>query len=77
MSVSKKELIKITENRTNIKHLEQAIREMKKEIKDLRKERVENQRFISNRRLAIYLAIASILGGIIDEVVKWLISLAS
>jgi len=69
-------VIKITECITKIQHLENDVKELRKEVRNRKKENVESQRYISNRRLAIYLVIASIFGGIIVEVVKWLISLA-
>lgn len=58
-------IIKITECTTKIQHLEETIKEIKNERRNQRKEGVESQRYISNRRLAIYLCIASTFGGMV------------
>lgn len=71
---SKKEWAVITECKIRIKHLEEVVKELKEELKNHRKEGVETRRYISNRRLVIYLAIASILGGIVVKLFELLIT---
>jgi DNA topoisomerase VI subunit B len=71
---SKKEWAVVTECKTEIKHLEEVVRELKEELKNHKKEGVETQRYISNRKLAIYLATASILGGIVVKLLELLIT---
>ena len=61
---SKKELTKLIECDIRIKHLEETVKELKQELRNKREESVEGKRYISNRRLALYLCIASIFGGI-------------
>ena len=65
MSPAKKEeWAKVVECETRIRHLEETVKELKQELRNKRKEEVEGKRYISNRRLALYLCIASIFGGI-------------
>lgn len=71
---TKDEFAKITECYTKIQHLEEAVREIKEELKTRKKEEVETQRYISNRRLALYLTIASILGGIVVKLLELLVT---
>jgi hypothetical protein len=73
--LSKKELVTLTECATKIQHLEEAVRELKQEVGGLRKEKKESRQRISDRRLAIYLTAASILGGLILKIIEWLASL--
>jgi len=68
--MSKKEYGTLTECATKIKHLEDVVNELKQEIAELRKERKETQNRISDRRLAIYLALASFLGALILKIAE-------
>jgi len=70
---TKEEFAKIAECYTKIQHLEESIREIKEELRNLRGERTESQQYISNRKLAIYLTIASILGGFLVKIFEWLL----
>lgn len=72
---SKNEFAKITECDTRIKHLEKDLKELKEDFKSHIKEETETKRYVSNKRLAIYLAIASIFGGIITATVIKLLDL--
>ena len=72
---TKEEWAKITECNLRIQHLEEVVKELKQELRNQRKERVESERYISNRRLAIYLAVASILGGCAVKIIDWLTKL--
>ena len=65
---SKEEWATIKECSVKISHLEDAFKELKQELRNERKEKVETRRHISNRRLAIYLALASIFGGVIVKI---------
>jgi dynactin complex subunit len=53
----------VIECKTRIEYLEETVKELKQELKNHEKEDVKTQRYISDRRLAIYLAITSILSG--------------
>ena len=75
--VSRKELVTLTECRVRIEHLENTITELKQELAELRKERKENQQRLSDRRLAIYLTLSSILGAAILKIIEWLLNLGS
>ena len=67
----------IVECKTRIGHLEEVFKELKQQLRNQRKEKIESRRHISDKRLGIYLATASIIGYIACEIAKWLISLAS
>lgn len=69
---SKEEWAKITECITRIQYLENSVKELKQELRNQRKEKVETQRYISNRRLGFYLAIASFLGAIMCKILDFL-----
>jgi hypothetical protein len=64
----------VTECKTRIQHLEETVKELKQELKTHIKEGFETQRYMNNRRLLIYLAIASILGGFLSKLLELLIT---
>lgn len=64
----------VTECKTRIQHLEETVKELKQELKTHTKEGVETQRYISNRKLTTYLAMSSILGGIVVKLLELLIT---
>jgi chromosome segregation ATPase len=71
---SKRDIVVLTECATKIEHLEETVKELKQELSELRKEKKENKNRISDRRFAIYLLIASILGGTISQIISWVLS---
>ena len=80
MPASKDELIQITTSRVELESLkkdlgqtEGRVNKLENEIKELRKEKEETQNRISDRRLAIYLTLASIFGAAIVAIIEWLI----
>jgi len=68
--MNKEEWGQLRECTTRIQHLEETIKDLKQEIMDLRKEKKETQNRISDRRLAIYLAFASIIGGVVVAIIQ-------
>lgn len=70
---NKEEYATIKECVVKIKHLEESLKDLKQEARNRIKEKVDTQRYISNRRLAIYLAIASFLGAFVCKILDWLI----
>ena len=80
MPASKDEFVEITRSRFELESLkkdlgnaEDKVKELENEIKELRKEKRETQNRISDRRLTIYLALASILGAAILKIIELLI----
>jgi hypothetical protein len=71
---SKEEWATIRECITRIQHVEESVKELKQEMRNQKKESVESHRYISNRRLSIYLTIASLLGAIAVKIIEWLLS---
>ena len=69
---SKEEYATIKECVVRIVHLEESLKELKEEARNRIKEKVETQRYISNRRLALYLTIASFLGAIACKILDFL-----
>ena len=69
---SKEEWATITECSVKIKYLEEIVKELKQEIRNKTKEKIESQRYVSNRRLAMYLTIASIFGAVLVKILEWL-----
>lgn len=67
-------VIKLTECVTKIQHLEETVKELKENLRNKTKDKIESKRYISNKRLAIYIGIASVSVNIMVEVVKWLFS---
>jgi len=67
------EWVKIAECVTAIKYLEKEIEELKIAIKELKSEKSENLRYISNRKLTISLAVISLLSAITVKVIDFLI----
>ena len=72
---SKNEYAKITECYTRIGFIERQLKELKEDLRKQTEQEIEKKRYVSNKRLAIYLAIASILGGIMLTIVERLIDL--
>lgn len=72
---SKEEWGTIKECAAKIKYLEETVKELRQELRTQRQEKIESKRRISDRRLGFYIAVASIIGYIACEVVKWLASL--
>lgn len=70
-------LVTITECTTKIQRIEDDIKELKQQLKDQRKEKIESQRRISDRRLTIYLAIAAIFGGFLIKILDWVATMFS
>lgn len=66
----------ITECATKIRYLEETVKEIKQELRDLRIEKNKHKERISDRRLATYLAIASIIGGFVGGIVLLIIQKA-
>lgn len=69
---TKEEWATITECSVKIKYLEEIVKELKQEIRNKKKEKVESQRHMSNRRLTICLTIASISGAVVVKIFEWL-----
>ena len=70
---SKNEIAKITECDIKIKYIEQHLKELKQDLRKHVEGETETKRYISNKRLVIYLAIASILSGIITKLLDLII----
>lgn len=74
---SKEEWATVKECSVKISHLEDTIKELKLEIRNKKKEKIESQRDISNKKLAIYLTFASVLGAVMIKIIEWLGALLS
>ena len=74
---SKRDIVILTECATKIEHLEEAVKELKQELAELRRENKKDKERISNRRLAIYLALASIFGASLIKIGELAIGLLS
>jgi len=72
-TASKSEWAVITECKTRITHLEENIKELKEELKNHKKEGVETQRYISDRRLALYIGITSAVASFSGGFIVWLL----
>ena len=70
---SKKEWTTVRECKIKIEHLENEIKELKQEFRELRRAKAEKEQKISDRRLVTYLVLASIAGGIIVKAFEWII----
>lgn len=67
------EWVKITECLTAIKYLEKEIEELKIGVKELKHEKSESIRYISNRKLTTSLAVISLLSAIAVKIIDLLI----
>lgn len=70
---NKEEWATIRECTVRIKHLEESLKDLKHEMRNQVKDRVERKRYISHKRLSIYLAAAAILGAIACQILDFLI----
>jgi len=61
---TKEEYSKLTECKTKIEYLEVELKEIKQALADHVKEEKEKKERITDRRLAVYLALSSITGGL-------------
>ena len=72
---SKLDELEIVKCSVKIEHLEETIKELKQELRNQRRQKIETQRQITNTRLAIYLTIASVIGGIMVTIFEKIIEL--
>ncbi len=70
MPASRKDIEDLAICKTKIEHIEESIKELKEQISEQIKEKNHKEERISDRRLAIYLAFASILGAAIIEAIQ-------
>lgn len=79
MSLSRKDVELLIECHTKINYLEGTVKELKQELADVRKEKTHENERISDKRLAIYLASASIVTGFVSGtvflIVQWALGL--
>jgi F0F1-type ATP synthase assembly protein I len=79
MSLSRKDVELLVECHTKINYLEEDVKELKLELADIRKEKTHEKERISDKRLAIYLASATIVSafvtGIVILVMQWALGL--
>ena len=67
---TKSEFAKITECYIRIQYLEQQIKDLQEALQRQKESETQTQRYISNRRLMIYIAIASITGGTLVKLLE-------
>jgi|GEM_PF-3421156 septal ring factor EnvC (AmiA/AmiB activator) len=74
--VSRKEEIwgEITRCATEIQNIKDDIKDLTQQLVELRKERKDDKNRMSDRRLAIYIGIASFLSAIAGSVITWVLT---
>ena len=62
---SREDLIKLTECIVKIEQLEASLKRLKEDIEKERDKKIETRRYVSDRKLTIYVTFASIVTGVV------------